>query len=313
MSESPEPGRDLEKTLVLLRSVFTSVRFRTPEFVEWVYHHNPDGPVLEENIDDSDTGERIAHIAGVPRHCRNHDTRELFAMMYNVATSPTSQRKGLYVKLCYNLISRTAGELGGFIGVANENSVSPDVNTLGTKLIGFLPARLVLPTRFRTAHGASWVADEDFLASRKFAVLFGDADDVPAVNWVHCWPLDVMRWRLRWPQNIYVVHATNDLVAVSTLGVKRGARVAVICKLLPRRGRSGPLDPATIISAACWYHRAPVALYVGWNAHVPVRGFRLKQEWLPSPLALVFLANSEKVDQESFTFDTFELLDFDAF
>lgn len=313
MNERADRDAELDKTLGLLRSVFPSVRFHTPDFVDWVYYHNPDGPVLEENIDDRDTGERIAHIAGVPRYCRNHDTREIFAMMYNVATSPTSQRKGLYVKLCFNLISRTAGELGGFIGVANDNSVSPDVNTLGTKLIGFLPALLVPPTRLRTGHVFSRVADSAFLDSDQFVTLFADADDVPAENWVHCWSLDVLRWRLRWPQNTYAVHATNDLVAISTLGKKRGARVAVICKLLPRHGMAGPLDPSTVISAACKFHRAPVALYVGWNAHVPVKGFRLKKEWLPSPLALVFLANSEKVDQDSFTFDTFEFLDFDAF
>ena len=94
-----------------------------------------------------------------------------------------------------------------------------------------------------------------------------------------------------------------------------GLPFAVILKLLPRR----PLaDGETVssrgaIAAACRYHRAPAAVYAGFNAHVRVRGVRPPRRIQPAPLNLLFRSLSDEVPQETFTLDTYEFLDFDAY
>lgn len=302
---------DLEQTLQLLRRVFRDPRFDTTAFVDWVYNHNPVGPVYEEHVDEG--GMQVAHIAGVPVHYRNAVGVETFVMMYNVATAPTKQGMGHYVNLCFDLIERTRGQVAGFLGVPNERSVSPDVNVIRTRLLGSLPVRIVTPTSLQSKRVDSVRADAAFLASAEFADLVAGVDDAPASDWTQCWPLETVRWRLSWPIGPYAVHASPDVVAITARTTRKGVPFTVLCKLLPRHGRPGPHPSADVIAAACRYHRTPLAVYAGWNAHVPVKGVQLKQSWLPAPLALVYLANSDRVDQDSFAYDTFEFLDFDAY
>ena len=82
--------------------------------------------------------------------------------------------------------------------------------------------------------------------------------------------------------------------------------------------------PAAVIAAALSHHRVPVAVYAGFNAHVPVRGIAIPKRIQPAPLNLLFIARDEASQflgldldeagpQAPATFDTFELLDFDAF
>ena len=59
---------------------------------------------------------------------------------------------------------------------------------------------------------------------------------------------------------------------VTTTDTRFGVRAAVVLKLLRRSGRAGSERDA-IVGAACRFHRAPYAVYAGFNAHVHVRGY----------------------------------------
>ena len=91
-----------------------------------------------------------------------------------------------------------------------------------------------------------------------------------------------------------------------------GVRAAAILKLLPRAGRTG-LRAESIVSAACRFHRAPYAVYAGFNPHVALRGIQPPRKLQPSPLNLIIRSLSPAIDQGPLMIDTFEFLDMDAY
>ena len=109
------------------------------------------------------------------------------------------------------------------------------------------------------------------------------------------------------------MHVSDELVGISTTDTRFGVRAAVILKLLPRDGRRGPLRSDAIIGAACRFHRAPYAVYAGFNEHVKVRGIQPPRRFQPSPLHLILRSFQPDVDQERLRLDTFEFLDMDAY
>jgi len=110
----------------------------------------------------------------------------------------------------------------------------------------------------------------------------------------------------------------EDLVAVSTTTTFRGAKVAVLMKVLVRgeRRASDGLAKAwftpSMVGEVCAHHRTPFALYVGMNSDVRVFGALVPQRYLPSPLHLCFKAVPARVGTSDLRFDSFELLDFDV-
>ena len=89
-------------------------------------------------------------------------------------------------------------------------------------------------------------------------------------------------------------------------------------KVLPRngvsRGRSQPLPGTPAVTAACAHHRAPLAVYAGFNARVRVGGVPLPMRLRPSPLNLILKSLDERaLPQAGFELATFEFLDSDAY
>ena len=81
----------------------------------------------------------------------------------------------------------------------------------------------------------------------------------------------------------------------------------------PRRARSVSERDA-IVGAACRFHRAPYAVYAGFNAHVQVRGIQPPRRLQPSPLHLILRSLSPATStRTSLALDTFEFLDMDAY
>ena len=68
-----------------------------------------------------------------------------------------------------------------------------------------------------------------------------------------------------------------------------------------------------MVAAACRFHRAPYAVYAGFNAHVKVRGIQPPRRLQPSPLHLILRSLSDEVDQDGLSVETFEFLDMDAY
>lgn len=326
MTESVE-GLDLVATAALLYAEHPDVaRFRDEAYLTWLYRQNPCGRAIEENVDRR--GRRVAHFALVPQVWRSDLGTAGFVLSVNAVT-----RSGLgsmhFVALTARATKRAIErkeELGGLIGgigVTNENSTMPGLHRIGARLITSLP--VVAIPRLGGGHRAeSHAVTDTFRASADFTRLVAGLDVAPADGWTQRWTPDQLAWRLAAPGAGYAVHADESVVAVTTRATAKGVPLAVVLKLLPRGPGPGPRSARRVIAAAMRHHRVPMAIYAGFNAHVPVTGVAIPKGIQPAPLNLLFIARDEasaflgmdledEGPQAPATFDTFELLDFDAF
>lgn len=301
-----------ERTLGLLRQVLPSARWDTTAFLDWVYDHNPTGPLVASNVDRGDA--RVCHIGGVPMPLRSAEITGTGLLLLNSSTSADEQQRGTYAKaiLRLNDLARDGGHLGLF-GVTNARSTGPVLRGVGASWQCSLPVRLCVPWKVSRSV-RTYDATPGWLASDEFTAVASRLDRHPARDLTYCWTPELLRWRLSAPGGSFAVHVSSSLVSVTTTTRFRNVPITIVCKLLPREGQTGPLSPQDHIAAACRHHRTPLALYAGINIHVPVHGIRLAQDRLPSPLNLVMLtARPEQLPQHRFAFDTFEFLDFDAY
>lgn len=303
---------DLDPTLALLQSAFDDPRFDDLTFIDWVYNHNPVGPLVPADIDVD--GTRISHIGGVPVELRARVRAGVGHLLLNSSTEASSRGRGVYVE---NLNAarangRAAGALNIF-GVTNDQSTGPVVKYFKGRHVMSLPVKVCIPTWVRSRNVESRTVDADYLASEEFVALASELDAYPVENWTYRWTPDFLRWRLSWPRATYAIHVTPDLVAVSVRRTPKRLPVAVILKVLPRGVPAGKLSARPVVNAICGFHRTPFVLYAGVNTAVAVPGPSFPRRYLPAPLNLVWRSCSPDFDEATEEFDVFELLDFDPF
>ncbi len=297
----------------LLFQVMGDARFANTRYLDWLYamDHPVGRPVWVHGV--RPDGELDVHVAAVQQRLRRGDRVERLVLIVNVAVRPDSRGQNSYVSMVLENAERVIAEgvIAGF-GVTNARSTTPSINALGGRLVGPLPVRIVPPTRLGRGGVESIAVDESFLASERFTSLAAELDGSPSTEWVQSWDADVLRWRLSRPDVEYVMHIGPDAIAVSMVQHAYGVPLAVILKMLPRGNPGRRLRGDHLVTAACRFHRAPVALYAGMNKDIGIKGWPLPRDLLPAPLNLVCLTLSE-LDQDRFRFETFEFLDFDAF
>ena len=304
---------DHRATSALLAAQLDPERFGTPEYLSWLYAANPRGAAIEENIDED--GHRVAHYAVLPTTYRTADGPEPFIFSSNVATDPSVRRGGMFREMAERIYKRAAATgAPGMVGVCNEQSTVVCVDRFGWRLLGPTPVQICVPTA-RTRGIERYACDEHFLSGEQFATLTRDLDWVTVRDWAQSWDTAFLRWRLSRPDSSYVLHASDDALAVSTQH-PGPARVpfAVLLKVFPRPGATLPVSGAPFVASACRAHRAPLCVYAGWNAHAHVRGIPSPRRFQPSPLNMVYKGYDEtRAPAASFRLDTFEFLDGDAF
>jgi hypothetical protein len=293
----------------LLAAELPNHRLVDAAYLRWLYDENPLGHAIRRQRDDH--GVRVAHYAMIPQRYRGPDGTVPAAFSLHAVVRTGTQRKGLFRTLGQEVID-AAGEAGWRFaaGVCNDKSIGTVVKYLGWKTPGPLPVKLCVPIR-RGAAVESVPVDAGFLA--RLEDVAGDLDASPASAWTNSYTPDYLHWRLACPHTTYAAHVADDLVAFTTTDVRFGVRAAVILKLLPRAGRTGPISADHVIGAACRFHGAPYAVYAGFNDHVKVSGVRPPRRLQPSPLHLILRSFTPEIDQDALRLDTFEFLDMDAY
>ena len=315
MTDASDADADA-KTARLLVATLDAERFGHPGYLPWFYRQNPRGPVIDENEDDDDTGERIAHYAVIPTAFRTPAGPTPFIFSTNVATSPTVRRGGFFRAMAERVYERArATGAPGMVGVGNDESTVVVVERFGWRSLGPLPVRVCLPIARAGPTVEGRTVDAALLASEWFDAAARDLDWVPVRDWVQSWTPDFLRWRLSRPGGNYALHLAREGLAVSTLAhAAPHVRAAVLLKVFPRPGAQLPLRGAPFVTAACRHHRAPMCVYAGFNAHARVSGIRPPRRLQPSPLNLVFKSLDEtRAPSSTFRVDTFEFLDMDAY
>jgi hypothetical protein len=314
--DSDRARSDVERNTELLDAELPSHRFVDSRYLHWLYHENPYGDAIQRSVDDDD-GVRIGHYALVPQRFRSPDAVFPAAFSLNAVVRSGGQRKGLFTQMGLEIYEE-ASAAGWLLttGVCNEKSIGAVVKYMGWKWPGPLPVRVVAPLSIASRASrtiASRTVDAEYLATTEFDHLAADLDTFPVTQWTNSYTAEYLRWRLACPSTTYAIHVSDDLVAITTTDKRAGIPAAVMLKLLPRGECSGPLRADHIISAACRFHRAPYAVYAGFNAHVVVRGIQPPRRLQPSPLNLIIRSLSPSIDQGPLMIDTFEFLDMDAY
>lgn len=301
---------DNELNNALLAAELPNARLVDTAYIHWLYDESPYGPAVQRNADDE--GQRVAHYGMIPQRYRGAGGVVPAGFSLNAVVKTGAQRKGWFRQLGPEVYDG-AHEAGWQFatGVCNEKSIGTVIKYLGWKTPGPLPVRLCPPGIL--ARGVQSHAVDDAFFAGPFDTLAAGLDDAQVRAWTNSYTPEYLRWRLATPHVSYAVHASDEVVGVSTADKRFGVPAAVILKLLPRDGRSGPLRADSIVSAACRFHRAPYAVYAGFNAHVKVRGIKPPRRLQPSPLHLILRSLSDAVDQETLSVDTFEFLDMDAY
>jgi hypothetical protein len=301
----------------LLVAELDGPRFSHPGYLRWFYDDNPRGAALQEHDDDPDTGRRVGHYAVVPTRFRRAGGAgpEPFIFSTNVATDSTIRRSGSFRRMAERMYAEAAATgAPAMVGVGNDQSTVVVVDRFGWARLGPMRARMLTPLPGRN-RVESHVVDTAFLASDRFAAVTQDLDWVPVRGWTQSWDTDFLRWRLSRPDGEYILHVADDAIAVTHRAPgPLNLPVAVLLKVLPRRGASLPLRVPHVVRAAAIAHHTPFVLYVGWNAHVHVTGVLIPRRFQPSPLNVVLkVLDPARVDASAFTLDTWELLDMDAY
>jgi hypothetical protein len=301
---------DNELNTDLLMAELPNPRLVDTGYLAWLYDESPYGPAVQRNADDE--GRRVAHYGMIPQRYRGPHGVVPAGFSLNAVVRTGAQRKGWFRQLGPE-VYEGAREAGWQFatGVCNEKSIGTVIKYLGWKTPGPMPVRICPPGVL--AHGVESHRVDDEFFDGAFERIAEGLDRFPVASWTNSYTPEYLRWRLAAPHVSYAVHASDSLVGISTSDKRFGLRAAVILKLLPRDGRAGPLRGDPIVAAACRFHRAPYAVYAGFNAHVKVRGVRPPRRLQPSPLHLILRSLTDAVDQASLSVDTFEFLDMDAY
>jgi hypothetical protein len=306
---SPDRALDNLRNTELLAVELPDARYVDEAYLHWLYDLNPYGPAIQRSVDED--GVRVAHYALVPQRYRGPEGVVPAAFSLHAVVRSGTQRKGYFQKIGAEIYEEATA--AGWLfssGVCNDKSIGAVTKYMGWKTPGPLPVRLCIP--MHTGRGvSSHRVDPAFLESDRFAELTAGLDDFPVQQWTNSYTTEYLRWRLACPSTSFTLHTSNDMVAVSTTDTRFGVRAAVILKLLARGEQLLRAEPT--IAAACRFHRAPYAVYAGFNARVRVRGIQPPRKLQPSPLHLILRSLSPAIDQDVLALDTFEFLDMDAY
>jgi Acetyltransferase (GNAT) domain len=124
-----------------------------------------------------------------------------------------------------------------------------------------------------------------------------------------CWDAATLFARISDPTCEYAVHATSDLLLISSSRKTRGISHALLCGFFARPGAAvDSHDVRTLIGAACRLWKHPFFVYAGLNRSLPhLPGFALPA-WLRPPILVQFRDTNSKADP---AFDRFQLTDSD--
>lgn len=306
---------ELRRTAALLNDVFTVDPPYSVESLCWYYDENPVGPAAVGRVDDGEA--RHGNYALIPQTFRDAAGRAVvLGLGVDLAVAPTSRGAGTFRRTVEDAYGRgEAMGMDAILGVANANSAPRMVEALGWRALDPLPVTLVAPSPrgLRMEHrrvdaallDSSWF---DKIAGAGFVRSLGTSGTFEPV-----WTGDHLRWRLARPGARYSLHVHDDVVVVSTRTVMKGVRFAVILKVLARRPFTRPRSLGRIARTVMVHQRAPFVVHWGRNPFLRVRGLRLPQEKMPSPLSLVLHRLRPGFDEDGFSLGSFEFLDFDAY
>jgi hypothetical protein len=305
---SEENDVDFESTARIATEAFGSkaVVFSPPR-MKWLYERGfGQGSAVVAAFDD---GKKIGQI--VLLHQKVYlDGAPVIATQLIDLFILKAYRSPVLVRRLYKEVERLceAKDIRIILGLPNPISAP-----LNARLMGLQPF-LLLPVRVGVSPG--WARNARLRFSGSIKALTRDEAierlsgfvTPPSENGLH-WDAATLFERISDPVCDYAIHATPDLLLISSPRKTRSVSHTLLCGFLARPGATIASDDIrTLIRAACrlWKHR--VFVYAGLNKSLPhLPGFALP-EWLRPPI-LVQLRDC--ATEAAPRFDRFQLTDSD--
>ena len=271
----------IEELSQLFGTVFPFSAHMTPEYVDWTYERNPDGPAIALNayVD----GRLAAHFAVTAFRAQFQGRSELGVQMQHAATAPGYQGKGLFPALVEAALERARDAGYGFaLGPANQLSTRLFVERHGFRFVRPLDVRIgVGPAAPRREDGAR------------------------PVDFERVFDRDALAWRLARPDRPYCVRRGPETTRVFSAKGVRG---------IPVELGTYPSDHVPDLPEASARH--PLRAWIGldpnrswWGRPYAPLPMRLR----PAPLNMVFrdLTGADRCPHPDRA--RADMLDYDAF
>lgn len=315
-----EPGDDavLADATDLLRAELPDPRLiDDTAYLRWCYRDNPSGPAWERyhytETPDGDQPLLAAHHVIAARRFRGPAGRRCEgALAYNSVTRSGHQRSGHFIRLHQEIDAEAGAASRAFVvSAANAMSTPAFIKYLGWRMIGPLPVRVIPPAVRGRRDLSNIEVSASWLNSLEFDDLAAAVDRHPVAAWSTDWTAETLRWRLSCPFARYWIHICDDLALVTTRTRHKKLPTTVVLKAFPLR--PGPIPATRAIRSIARQHRSAFAVYAGINPAVTIQGIKPPRRLQPSPLNLIVRSLDPSVDNAKIDFDTFELLDMDAY
>ena len=195
------------------------------------------------------------------------------------------------------------------LGMPNARALTVNAHFFKMRAFRWLPIRMGLAAPFRSS---TLIFSGSFqLMKKEEAVgLFARYRTPKDENGLQ-WDEEKLYQRLCGPRYSYGVHATKELLLISSARSRRGVKYTLLCGFFVCAGshvRRGNAE--ALVRASCYLWRHPIFVYVGFNnalANIPVVSL---PHWLrPSPM-LLQLRDFQPEKPEPH-FDRYQPLDFD--
>jgi len=308
LAVSEERTVDFESTARIATEAFGSkdVAF-SPSRMKWLYERGfGEGAAVVSAFDgDKKVGQIVllhqkVHLDGVPVIATQ--LIDLFILK--------AYRSGTLVRRIYEEVERLCAAKHIRIVLTLPNEKSAPLNARFLKLHSFLslPVRVGL-CLWRPSSARVQVSAQIKTMSRDEAIERLAPFATPTSENGLYWDAETLFQRISDPTCAYAVHATADLLLVSSSRRTRGINHALLCGFFARRGAVvSPDDIATLIRAACRLWKHQVFIYAGVNNRLP----RLPGFAIPARYRQPILVQLRDRLTETFPrFDRFQLTDSD--
>jgi hypothetical protein len=304
-----EETTDYQATARLATEAFasTDVVF-DPEHLRWLYERCFGMGTTVVSLTD-EVGRKVGQIALVKQSVLVNGVSETAAELIDLFLV-REWRGSERVQMLYDEVGREFVRQNLRFAFGMPNAKAMPVNERFFNLKGYLKLdiRVGLATPLRSSRV---VVDEAFDRAREqhFVSLFDRYATDKSETGVP-WDGASLYRRLTGQKFQYAIHATDDVLLISSLRRKRFVPYVLMCAYLRRRGTT-PLsaDVNAVTRAASAFWRWPFFVYAGLNKTLPIPGLSLPEKLRPSPMLLQ--VRDFAPERAKLEFDRFQLIDFD--
>lgn len=306
---SEEKSVDYELTARIATEAFDTagVHF-SPDRIKWLYERSfGQGTTVLAAMDD---GRKIGQIALIGQ-----------MLSVNGEVLPAIQLVDLFILQPYRsaqLLRRLYREVDAIcssrgiryiLALPNDKSVLLNERFLKLAPLLFLQIRAGMSLRRPAASRLRYSGAFKVMAREQAAALFARFNCPQTENGLH-WDGETLASRLADPTRDYAVHASDNLLLISSMRTTSGVVYTALCAFFARPQASvGKDEVRQLVRAACRFWKKPIFVYAGTNDRLPA----LPGLSVPARLRPPILVQLRDIRSgtSSIRFDRFQLIDSD--